>query len=604
MKSIIEALFEHYPRFKECTLQTFDDNKERKEPKLAWKFLNKEENYTKLEDLNSKGAWIFFSVNPMLEWKRDKESVVGVSSWICEIDWLDKELQKKLIENCPLKPNLILESNSSFHLYWFAKDWVIDNWNKICNGLRNYFDGDPAVVDISRVLRLPWFNHMKDATKPFLIDLFEFKSGEYTEEEMLKNYNNTQSVTDIKQSLIIKESQAKNDVGWEYYWDRVKNMDTKRMLEEISWSDWISWEVITFSRNNNWTEQIIVNWKSTWAWIDKNWKIGSSAWWWPNRTNRVFWYGRCDWKEIARWINDKHPEMVVKKTIPKKEVKEQLQELKEDIDFNTITPFSRWLQSLDERFWRFELNRLVVTIGESQSWKTEFTFFQARANADRWYKVCYIALEMTKKNMILRICQKSAGVTKNQWDNKTFTEQQKQIMKAKYEELWHYKNLDIVHITKPTIEDIKELIRDKQKEWFELFYIDNLGFIVWEVPEIELTAVVIRELKDITNTQPLSINLLHHFNKWGTKDRIGPRGMASIRSSGKIENDSDYVMQVWRDLDEDIPLEDRKLVWIYLQKDRVRGDPSYCKIQFDKWNYIPHIEIPKEQPKQVLDSKR
>jgi replicative DNA helicase len=36
--------------------------------------------------------------------------------------------------------------------------------------------------------------------------------------------------------------------------------------------------------------------------------------------------------------------------------------------------------------------------------------------------------------------------------------------------------------------------------------------------------------------------------------------MASIRSSGKIENDADYVLQVWRDLDDDIPPEDRKLV--------------------------------------------
>jgi phage shock protein PspC (stress-responsive transcriptional regulator) len=50
---------------------------------------------------------------------------------------------------------MIIESNSSYHLYWFAKDGTKENWNKVCNGLRNYFDGDPAVVDISRVLRLP-----------------------------------------------------------------------------------------------------------------------------------------------------------------------------------------------------------------------------------------------------------------------------------------------------------------------------------------------------------------------------------------------------------------------------------------------------------------
>lgn len=362
-------------------------------------------------------------------------------------------------------------------------------------------------------------------------------------------------------------------------------MDSKTMLEEISWTEFVWWEDISFHKNSNWTEQIIVNWKSTWCWIDKNWKIGSSAWWWPNWTSRVFWYDKCDWPSLSRWINDKHPEMVVQKEVKKKEVKQAKQEEKEDVDFSTVTPFSRWLPVLDDRFWRFDFSRLVVTIWESQSWKTEFTFFQARKNADRWYKICYIALEMSKKNMILRICQKRAWVTKKERDNKTLTEPQKKLMRDKYDELWNYKNLEIVYLSQPTLDDIKETIKEKQKEWFELFYIDNLGFIVWDIPEIELTALVIRELKEITNTQPISINLLHHFNKWWTKDRIWPRWMASIRSSGKIENDADYVLQVWRDLEDDVPEFERKNVSIYLQKDRVRGDPANCVIEFDRWDY-------------------
>jgi len=76
MKIQIEALFEQYPRFADCTIQTFDDNKERKDKTLARLFENKEANYTYLEQLNAKGAGIFFSVNPMIAGKRDKESVV------------------------------------------------------------------------------------------------------------------------------------------------------------------------------------------------------------------------------------------------------------------------------------------------------------------------------------------------------------------------------------------------------------------------------------------------------------------------------------------------------------------------------------------------
>jgi vacuolar-type H+-ATPase subunit F/Vma7 len=66
--------------------------------------------------------------------------------------------------------------------------------------------------------------------------------------------------------------------------------------------------------------------------------------------------------------------------------------------------------------------------------------------------------------MILRICQKRAGVTKKEWDNKTISQSQKDIMREKYNELWDYPNLDIVYISKPTIEDIKTTIKEKQME--------------------------------------------------------------------------------------------------------------------------------------------
>jgi hypothetical protein len=46
---------------------------------------------------------------------------------------MGKEIQDKLIKNCPLKPSLIIESKSSYHMYWFAKDGIIEKWIDICN---------------------------------------------------------------------------------------------------------------------------------------------------------------------------------------------------------------------------------------------------------------------------------------------------------------------------------------------------------------------------------------------------------------------------------------------------------------------------------------
>lgn len=65
---------------------------------------------------------------------RNKASVTRFNSWICEIDHLDKEEQKKLIDLFPLLPSLIVESCHGFHMYWFIRnpDSVTpESWSKI-----------------------------------------------------------------------------------------------------------------------------------------------------------------------------------------------------------------------------------------------------------------------------------------------------------------------------------------------------------------------------------------------------------------------------------------------------------------------------------------
>jgi replicative DNA helicase len=126
------------------------------------------------------------------------------------------------------------------------------------------------------------------------------------------------------------------------------------------------------------------------------------------------------------------------------------------------------------------------------------------------------------------------------------------------------------------------MIINKMNEWYTLFYIDNLWFITWDDDELTITKNASRELKELTNSNKISIVLLHHFNKWNSQERALPRWLSSIRSSWKLENDADYVFQVWRDLSE----------WwdntttILLQKDRVWGTPNSIDILFDRWDYI------------------
>ena len=48
--------------------------------------------------------------------------VTNINTWIVECDKLSKAEQMELINKSPIVPSLIIESNKSYHIYFFAKD--------------------------------------------------------------------------------------------------------------------------------------------------------------------------------------------------------------------------------------------------------------------------------------------------------------------------------------------------------------------------------------------------------------------------------------------------------------------------------------------------
>mgnify|MGYP003292001809 CR=1 FL=1 len=591
LREHIDAMISEYPDFSHCMIQTFCDDKEHKDDAdkkhLTWMYSQDEPGiWEKLEKLNDEWAWIYFSVNSMPKWIRKKWEETRFNAWICDIDYWTKEQQMNLIKLFAIHPSLIVESWHWYHLYWFCKNWTRENWSKICWWLCNFFNWDPKIPqDTARVLRIPWFKHMKNPNAPFSVEIIGWSSKAYTEEQMLSVLTDFRTTSDRQEQARKFKVDAQKD--WDWFWAKANALDCEYMLEELSWTKFVWWDSISF-KSNWWNEkQIYVNWRSTSCWIDAQWKIGSYDKWWPNRTDWIAWYGNVNWKDVYSWVLSKHPELwEVKEKKEKPKPKPEVVEDSNTIDLKHITPFTWWVPSLDKKFWKFDYHSFVIAMWESGSWKTEYTFFQARQNALQWYKTCYIWLEMNKSSMINRIAMKRAHVSKEQWDAKIFTDSQISLMKQVREELWNWENLDIVSLKSPTVEVICDYIRERYDEWYKLFYIDNLWFVVWDdwETELDITKKSSRELKALTNELDVAIVLLHHYNKWWSVDRNRPRELSAIRSSWKIENDADMIFQVWRDLTEEDQYYKRK-VDILLQKDRVRWDPSSVSIKFSAWDY-------------------
>lgn len=513
----LQMMRDIYPNFKDCTIQLFDDTKQWRD--LARKIDQHKFDDDKLEygleEYNKKWAWVFFSVNSMKPWERDKASVVSVNARACEVDDLSKEDQMKLIHVAPLAPSLIIESNKSYHMYWFAKDWTLENRTKICWWLRNFFNGDPAIAsDISRVLRIPGFYHMKDMEHPFMCEIVDWNAKVYTEEEMLEAFSDTETIADKEAKAIKKQEQIRKAIWNDDTWDRIRAMDSKAMLEKISWTSLVGWDIITFKHNSNWTEQIYCNGKSTGCRIDKVGKIWSTDKGWPNWTNWIAWYGKVDWKEIYRWIKDEFPFVIPDKQ--KEEIKSVdsiLSAIDEDMNTELHTYYyPKWF----EKFNSFLSWELVTIVAPSNSGKTTFAMDIIKRNTEEWRKCFYINWEFKIETVRINRWLWAHWKTKESlWDKNPLTPQERADME-KYVadslgQFW-YDSSPMGY----KLEDLVVLITEKAKEGYELFVIDSLSKIQWNLTQearshqnqtMETFLALVQKLN-------IAIILLHHTNKF------------------------------------------------------------------------------------------
>lgn len=295
-------------------IETHDDNKETRDPKLNHRF--SDINIEELTKLNQQGSGIFFSVNPMIQGKRDQASVTKIVTWVCEIDDMSKEEQRKLVKQSPIKPSCIVESKNSLHLYFFASNGTKENRVKIGSLLQSFFHGDPKVCkDYGWLLRLPGFYHMKDSSDPFLVKLsYIDKNLQYTEQDMIDWFSKVVDTTiEIQPHTKIYNPNEHGLWGYLSTWNNIE------MLKAISGKPIINWDIIIFKNNSNWTKQIVVNKKSTWCRIDKSGMIWSHDKWWPTRINWITWYKTLSKRQLLQYVKDNFLSKIPAEYIPQLE---------------------------------------------------------------------------------------------------------------------------------------------------------------------------------------------------------------------------------------------------------------------------------------------
>lgn len=87
--------------------------------------------------------------------------ITRFNAWFVEDDTRSLEEQYRMLDAAPLRPSIRVETRQSVHAYWLIKGACnAEEWREIQQRLIAHFGGDEKIKNPSRVMRLPFFNHV------------------------------------------------------------------------------------------------------------------------------------------------------------------------------------------------------------------------------------------------------------------------------------------------------------------------------------------------------------------------------------------------------------------------------------------------------------
>ena len=166
------------------TFQTFDDDRARKNPALTRIIQSPPPARDELRKMNEQGAGIFVTVNETDGNGRKSENIKRVRAiWQEDDDAFDGRF--------PLDPSIVVESSpGKYHRYWLVSDdWPTDEQGRtdfaaVMERMVVSYGCDKNAKDISRVLRVPGFLHLKTSA-PHVIRILEASGCRYSRAEII-----------------------------------------------------------------------------------------------------------------------------------------------------------------------------------------------------------------------------------------------------------------------------------------------------------------------------------------------------------------------------------------------------------------------------------
>jgi hypothetical protein len=173
------------------TFQTFTDSDARPKPQpdplAAMLHGTLAERLPELRRRSAQGAGVYVTINATDLHGRTKANVTSVRAYFVDFDAKDGQHPP---DAWAVAPSVLVRTGGGFHAYWLAAlGETLDDFTPTQKQLTRALKSDPNPTDLPRVMRLPGFPHLKDATnpRPVTIELCE-PGRRYTAAELRRTY--------------------------------------------------------------------------------------------------------------------------------------------------------------------------------------------------------------------------------------------------------------------------------------------------------------------------------------------------------------------------------------------------------------------------------
>ncbi len=143
---------------------------------------------------NAQNRGIYFVIN---YGGHEDTDITRINAQFVECDNLSMEEQLAQIKAFPVQPSLIVRTRKSLHTYWLMKDAKVESFRRVQKRLIAQFQGDRTIINESRVLRLPGFNHCKG--EPYPVECIKFNPElRYTQAELEAHLPEVEDEPEVK----------------------------------------------------------------------------------------------------------------------------------------------------------------------------------------------------------------------------------------------------------------------------------------------------------------------------------------------------------------------------------------------------------------------